>query len=231
VKYIRKRREPPVLRDWRLKQKSSPQNLIYQAIPGETLNEVRDALLLEQGFLCAYSMMRIATRDGGHVEHILAQSKTRGTAWSIRYDNMIYCYPGTEAPRCDFGAHKKDGKAYAAGELVSPLDPTCENRFAFERDGSVSVTNESDAAAKNTVLNLNLDCEALREARKAAIDSLPIFRPSERRLTAKQAESLAIKLLEQDESGRFRAFAVALAQVMRRYVRRQAAKEAALGVR
>jgi len=229
VKHIRKGREPAALREWRLTQKSSPQNLVYGAIPGDALDKVRDALLREQGYICAYSMMRVASRERGHIEHIVAQSKSRGTDWSVRYDNMIYCYPGKDAPRCEFGAHEKDGKVFQPGELVSPLDATCEVRFAFERDGSVSATTESDEAARKTISILNLDCNALRQARKAAIDSLPMFNPARRRITARQATGLAERVLERDADGKFRAFAVALAQAAARYAKRQAAREAALG--
>lgn len=231
MKHITKGGEPPELHKWRMDQKTSPQNLVYDAIPGATLDKVRDALLKEQGHICAYSMMRIASRSGGHVEHLLAQSKTRGTELSVRYDNMVYCYPGHEAPRCEFGAHKKDGMEFAPGEMISPLDPSCEARFAFKRDGSVEAANPSDEAANKTLSNLNLDCRALRRARKEAIDSLPIFSSTQERLSAKRAETLARQLLQRDIDGRFRAFAVALAQVAQKYAKRQAAKEAAMASR
>lgn len=228
MKFIRKGKEPSALRAWRLKQKSSPQNLVYEAIDGDALGKVREALLLEQGYLCAYTMLRIASPNDGHLEHIIAQSKSHGSDWSVRFSNMVYCHPGKDAPRSDFGAHCKDGRTTSQADFVSPLDKTCETRFVFERDGSVAAARLDDVAARKTIVTLNLDCRLLQQARAAAIGRLPISSATGRRCSAKQAQRLARELLEADAEGKFQTFAVALAQIAARYAIRQAAKEAAL---
>ena len=117
MKYIRKGPEPVRLRQWRVKQKASPQNLFYKNVPTEELAEVRDSLLEEQGWICAYTMLRLASREKGHIEHILPQS--RAAASQTDYFNMVYCFPGEGAKRCEFGAHKKAGAEVSSATFLS----------------------------------------------------------------------------------------------------------------
>jgi len=226
VKHIRKREEPAELRNWRLAQKSAPQNLTYENAPKDAL---RAGLLGEQGFLCAYTMMRIADTRSGHIEHIRPQSLSPNL--QIAYTNMLYCYPGDGLAHCGFGAHEKGGKPVVAGKFVSPLESSCETRFAYLSDGSVVAANDEDEAAANTICVLRLDHRALIEARRQAIRTLPIFDRSTGPVSAQRALRIASGALLNDANGRFQQYAVALCQVMTRYARRRAAKEVAISGR
>jgi uncharacterized protein (TIGR02646 family) len=228
VKHIRKGKEPAELRSWRLANKSTPQNLRYQNVPKNALEAIRIALLKEQGFLCGYTMMRVDLRKG-HIEHIQAQSLKRDL--QISFSNMVYCYPGDGAPHCAFGAHAKDGRAVEARMFVSPLDPTCETRFTYRENGGVSAANGDDEAAKKTIDLLRLDNNVLVQARKAVIRTLPIFSRSKPHISSRRAARLASNVLFRDADGRFQEYAVVLNQVMARYAKRRAAKEAAISTR
>ncbi len=87
MKFIRKAPEPRLLRQWRLENRRSPQNLSYQNIPSKAKAELRASLLEEQGHLCAYTMMRISTAERGHIEHIFAQSSRPDL--EVAYSNMV----------------------------------------------------------------------------------------------------------------------------------------------
>ena len=226
MKYIKKGPEPAALRNWRLSQKSSPQNLTYQNMPK---TEVRKRLLQEQGNLCAYTMLRISGPANGHIEHIVPQSDKAKPEMQIAYRNMLYCYPGQSEDMPDFGAKKKDGTIIESNDFVSPLDPTCETRFIYKNDGSLVTASDSDPAAVKTIRVLNLQSRALIQARKIAILTLPIFnRPS---ISAKEARKAALQSIQRDSDGCFRVFALALCQALARYADKRAAKEAALGAR
>jgi len=229
VKHIRKGREPAELRKWRLANKSTPQNLRYQNVPKTALVAIRIALLKEQGFLCAYTMMRVADLRNGHIEHIQAQSVKREL--QVDFSNMVYCHPGDGAPHCSFGAHAKDGKALEAGRFVSPFDATCEARFTYLENGGVSAAFVNDEAAKNTIDLLRLGDAVLVKARGAVIRTLPIFDRSKPHISSRHAARLASNVLMREGDGRFREYAVALNQVMARYAKRRAAKEAAISAR
>jgi len=223
VKRIRKREEPADLRKWRLAQKSAPQNLTYENAPKDAL---RAGLLGEQGFLCAYTMMRIADARSGHIEHI--QPRSLSPNLQIAYTNMLYCYPGDGQAHCGFGAHEKGGKPVVAGKFVSPLEPSCETRFAYLSDGGVAAANDEDEAAANTIRVLRLDHPALIKARQEAIRALPIFDRSAGPVSSQRALRSATGALLNDANGRFQQYAVALCQVMTRYAKRRAAKEVAI---
>ena len=54
--------------------------------------------------------------------------------------------------------------------LISPLDSTCESRFAFTADGHIKPRKETDPAAKTTIEKLGLNIPKLRDLRKHAIE-------------------------------------------------------------
>jgi uncharacterized protein (TIGR02646 family) len=72
-----------------------------KATPGftefEPIAELRDALLIEQGFICAYCMRRIPARDPNSdaiskIEHIKSQEDRPDL--QLDYSNMAICCPG-----------------------------------------------------------------------------------------------------------------------------------------
>ena len=227
--FISKRTEPALLTQWRLENKKAPQNLSYDNMPKA---EVRDSLLAEQGNICGYSMWRISSPNKGHIEHIRSQKLARerrkegGTDFSdIDYANMVYCYPGKEEKKYEFGARKKDSAPVSHDTFISPLDPKCQGRFRFEKDGKVGPDQKDDVPATATIALLGLNADRLTKARAAAIRSLPIFQ-GKRLVSANEAKKRARLALERDSDGTFPEFAVALHQVLSRYADKRAAKEA-----
>jgi uncharacterized protein (TIGR02646 family) len=191
--------------------------------------EVPKCLLQEQGYLCAYTMLRISDPAKGHIEHIVPQSHKAKPELQIAYRNMLYCYPGQSVSQPDFGARKKDGAVMESNDFVSPLDSTCESRFVYKNDGTIAPANEGDSAAVKTIEILNLQSRELTQARMVAILALPIFKRSS--VAARHARKAALEILQRDSDGCFRVFAVALCQALTRYAEKRAAKEAVLGPR
>lgn len=229
MKFIQKVAEPPLLRQWRLENQPTPQNLRYENIPPKAKVEIRNSLIQEQGYLCAYTMVRIAAVEKGHTEHIFAQSRCHDL--EVAYSNMVYCYPGDGAARCSYGAHHKDAKDISPDDFISPLNASCEARFAFDVTGAVRAREEADGPAKSTIEVLHLNDEQLKIARAAAILQYPIFKRAGAPLTAAKARKLAADVMTRDARGRFPPFAVAVHQVVLKYAERRAAKEAVRVVR
>jgi uncharacterized protein (TIGR02646 family) len=227
VKRIVKAAEPASLRDWRLGNRSTPENLRYGNIPSDVLAAVRTALLREQGFLCGYTMLRLKDESKGHIEHVQAQSLAREA--EVDYANLIYCHPGGKAPHCPFGAHAKGDADSAKSQFVSPLDTHCESRFVYRRTGEISPRDPNDAAATQTIERiLNLNHFDLLSQRKAAIDSLAIFRRSARQLTSAEATKMAEATQRTDSQGRYQPFAPVLRQFLLKYASQRAARDKAL---
>lgn len=170
-------------------------------------------MLLEQGYLCAYTMLRIDTIDDCHIEHIAPQSQANQPPQNeIDYNNLLACIPsntpghrpGISIP---YGANVKANVTVDEDSFMSPLHPDVEDRFQYRPDGTVS---QVDAAAENTIRVLALNHSALRELRKAAIDERVWGAEI---LTADQADQLSHRIMDADRDGRIPEFCLAISQV------------------
>jgi uncharacterized protein (TIGR02646 family) len=140
---------------------------------------IKEALLKEQGYICAYTLKRISL-DTGHIEHLKPEELCRkhmkegvATVSDLDYNNMIACFP-KEAPKGIskekyFGAVKKDDHWENNGnDYVLPLQANCEDHFQYNKLGGVKGNTDR---GRNTVSLLALDHPVLIEERKSAIES------------------------------------------------------------
>lgn len=132
----------------------------------ELKSQIRDALLDEQGELCAYTGIRINLTDL-HIEHL----KPRAHDWEgdtdVRYENMVACH--TKAGG-EFGAVYKGSWPSPSewDDFVTPLEERCEQCFRYETNGSVHAAS-TNRAAEQTIENLNLNHPELEDKRQSAI--------------------------------------------------------------
>ncbi|OPB03720.1 hypothetical protein [Pseudomonas synxantha] len=201
MRFIRKGAEPRELIEWRRENRDTPQNLFYgrgSSFPGEP---VRRSLLREQFHLCAYTLRRLPTAEeckakghdtvfSCHIEHVLPQ--TTHMDQSIAYDNMVACYPPSQARVvCEYGAEEKKAYDPAKNPFVSPLSPHAGRLFRFSSDGRVEGLSPE---AIQTVEVLKLNHATLVNDRKAIIRGRlmprgkPISAAAARRLS-KEAET------------------------------------------
>lgn len=159
---IQKKSEP---KEW-LEYRSTP-GVDYQSIP-----ELVDSLLEEQGYICAYCMRRIPCKDrlykkdgttyvltdeNHRVEHI--HSRENHDDKKLDYSNMVICCPGHigNEDHCDRLKGSKD-------VTFSPLDPNFIATLSYKTDGEIVSSNEQYNKEINKVLNLNTPI--LKENRK-----------------------------------------------------------------
>ncbi|RYJ39655.1 TIGR02646 family protein [Flavobacterium anhuiense] len=140
---------------------------------------IKEALLTEQGFICAYTLKRI-DEDSCHIEHLKPEELCRKlmeegieTVSDLDYSNMVACFP-KDAPKGTpkqkyFGAIKKDASwANDGKDYILPLQANCEDHFQYFISGEVKgVTTKG----KNTVSLLALDHSTLINERKDAIEA------------------------------------------------------------
>jgi uncharacterized protein (TIGR02646 family) len=200
--------------------------LSFTNIPADALTELRETLLREQGYLCAYTMIRIASNNKGHVEHVCPRS--RAPAKELEYTNMVYCFPGAGVERCTFGAHCKDDFEVTNENFVAPTHQACEARFAYEVSGEVKASSEADYAATHTVAILNLNHKELVALRQAAIRSQRIFRKAAKPLSAREARKLAAYVMQRDGTGMIAPFCVAIKQLAERFAEQREARSAGI---
>ncbi len=159
--HINKGTEP---REWTAK-KATP-GFKYEAIP-----ELRNALLREQGYICAYCMRRIPTpvndpsaNETSKIEHI--QSQKNSPELKEDYSNMAICCPGNllGTPHCD--TSKKDSNL-----SFNIYNSDLQKSISYSsKDGSISSNRNDWNIDIQNVLNLNHSL--LKKSRNAALNGV-----------------------------------------------------------
>jgi uncharacterized protein (TIGR02646 family) len=130
---------------------------------------IKEALLDEQGELCAYTGIRIGT-GSAHIEHL----KPRAHDWEghtdVSYENMVACH--TEKGSTFGATYKGDWPSPSEwDDFITPLDERCEQSFRYETDGSIRAAG-NNLAAERTIENLNLDHPELEDLRADAVEGM-----------------------------------------------------------
>lgn len=138
----------------------------YRQTPGvdyQPNSELVDALLKEQGYICAYCMRRIPckdklyksngrdyveTKEDHRIEHILCREKHDDK--KLDYKNMVICCPGHigDEDHCDRLKGDNDIS-------FSPLDPTFIGTLSYKNDGEILSAKPEFNEEINKVQNLN----------------------------------------------------------------------------
>ncbi|PUE35105.1 retron system putative HNH endonuclease [Limnohabitans sp. Jir72] len=231
MRWIQKGNECAALTQWRTANAAVPQNLEYGngGFPNE---EVVAALLIEQGYLCAYTL-KLICEASAHIEHVRPQTLCRKEddareaaqqerkRLDVAWENMVACFPSPGAPRPEYGAVKKEDwwPADDLNGFVSPLVEGCEARFRFELSGEIKVENEADAAGKNTIEKIGLNNARLQELRRQAFIEMGLHPKSKRPLSspAKVNQLLAAWRYRNAEQ-KFKEFCIPLRQIALRHL-------------
>ncbi|MDZ8052199.1 MAG: hypothetical protein RMX68_030370 [Aulosira sp. ZfuVER01] len=192
---------------------------------------VTDSLVEEQGWLCAYSGMRIngyiEIEENGttyhkcdcHIDHVKAQDYCNAEE-EVTYTNMVASYPGPNAEhKTPYGGEQKGNwPDHNKGEqnlFVSPLDRSCETRFLFSLKGEIKY-NQGDRAAETTIKKLGLDHHDLTKFRKAAIQGTLGLKND---LRIQDARS-RLKKLQFQQEGKLEPFCFVLIQALEKHIKR-----------
>lgn len=196
MKHIVKQGEPEEFTQWKA-QTNEDWQPTYDDLAGAPKKAVRNALMAEQGYICCFCERRL-TDDDSHIEHFQPQSDP--AVDPLDFGNLL----------CSCQNQVKKGEPRHCGNLkdnwfdqnllISPLDPGCENRFAFTGDGSIEPAAEDDQAASETIRRLGLDIPKLNDLRAKAIE------PFLDDLTTEEMRSFVSGYLTRDATGRFGEF-------------------------
>ena len=157
--WINKQQEPA---SWTLRRLTP--DATYEATP-----DLRESLLKEQGYICAYCMRRIKASDAPYeraeskIEHL--RSREHHPNLQMDYSNMVICCPGRMAGNMHCDASKGDKDIQC-----SPLSQEAMSTIQYDNDGTIKSTNKAYNAEINDVLHLNIDI--LKSNRKALWDAV-----------------------------------------------------------
>lgn len=180
MKRIIKGQEPASFIQYKVENQRAGVNLRYDTHLGsEQRIAIKNALLREQGFICAYTLKRIFL-ESSHIEHLKPEELCRQhmeegieTVSDLDYANMVACFPkkgpkGVSHKKY-FGAIKKDKTWNNDGkDYVLPLHVNCEDHFKYDKLGGVQGLTDK---GRNTVKLLALDHQILAHERKTAIQN------------------------------------------------------------
>jgi uncharacterized protein (TIGR02646 family) len=222
MKYVKKGEEPKSFTDWK-SQENEDWKPSWDNFQAPEKLEVHDSLLREQGYICCYCGMRIATAnsnikpnvDTSHIEHL--KPRKHYPELALEYENLIAsCQAERDKNppppiRC---GHKK-GDWYDEHLMVSPLDGNCQEFFAYSGSGEILPTDNPDKqAAKTTIEKLGLNIDKLIAMRREAIEGVLLAIDG---LTEAEIQQLAQSYNQLDKQGRYTPFCAAIAYIFKQY--------------
>lgn len=133
----------------------------YEAKP-----ELRDALIQEQGYICAYCMQRISLDGKTHIEHM--KSRSKHPELILDYQNMVLCCSGRTCgvSHCD---NHKDNEDITF-DLFSEAFINTLSYHIQSRSVAIKSSNPIWDKEINDILNLN--CSILGINRKQVLDAV-----------------------------------------------------------
>ncbi len=226
MKRIRKTHPPREFLEW-LKENEGL-DCSYAALQGKEAHKVlKNHLLREQGFLCAYTGVSISQEES-HIEHIKPQKVCKkipnpGKSYleDVEYRNIVACFPKDGADKSHgYGAPIKEN--WWNEELfISPCQEDCERRFIYKWGGKVSPAQENDTAANTTIDILGLNAKSLQDRRKGAIKGFFGFstKLKTKMLSKPEAKALLAIIGKPDSTGKLPEFCFVFEQLLPRYIK------------
>ena len=211
MKYIQKTECPHSYSKW-CTEVAGTNMSDWSEVPKAQKNLILEAMIADQGGLCAYTMRRI-DNNSSHVEHIKPQSRCRQDlrGSDLDYTNLVACFPRHDVkgqPR--YGARLKDNWWKNDGaEFVSPLQPTCEQVLRFKLNGEIEAINNRTEAI-TTIKVLGLNHRSLTEDRKRVIEEFIYGPTKDDPMSSATAQRVRDTICDRDGNGRFYEFCIAL---------------------
>lgn len=151
MKHIAKHPEPEIFREWKAQANENWQPT-FNKLRGKEKRAVRNALLIEQGYICCYCQCRLI-EDKCHIDHLQPQHGTK-IIDPLDYSNFVCsCQVNLQKEEPHHCGNAKDNEQLP----ISPLDPTCESRFNFKNNGEIYANQPHDHPAIDTIKILNLN--------------------------------------------------------------------------
>ncbi|MCF7958563.1 MAG: TIGR02646 family protein [Phycisphaerae bacterium] len=163
---------------------------------------VREALLAEQGHLCAYCMQRI-NKDSIKIDHWHCQSKH--SSKQLDYKNLLGCCMGNEgkSPKEQHCDTKKSDDDIS----FNPANPNDHRKMKIRYlgNGMIRSDNLQFNEELNSILNLNLS--RLKSNRKTIWKSVTqVLSKTQVSCTRNQIEKLIVKYQKKDSNGYFKEY-------------------------
>ena len=209
MKYIEKQVEPSLFTDWKALANDDWQPT-YDDLSGNEKKAVKQKLMAEQGYICCYCERQLMDNDS-HIEHFKPQSDP--SVDPLDYSNLL-CSCQDQLKKGDprhCGNLKEDW--FDDELLITPLEPTCKNRFSYTGLGDIEPAVKQDNAASETIKRLGLNIPKLNDMRAKAIE--PFLDES---LNEEELKQFVNGYLCKNDDGQYGEFFTTIQTLFRGYV-------------
>jgi uncharacterized protein (TIGR02646 family) len=165
-----KKQEPPIsLTDW-LGLANEDWRPSWDNFAGPLRGETKQALLREQGWVCAYCGREIDA-GGSHIEHFLPRSLFPER--ELDYANLFAsCGPSGKKGAPQICGDAKENWVPTDPVNLIPSHPDCEKRFRYDLGGAVNPAAPDDQHVISAVAKLNLNETSLQLERSDILTGL-----------------------------------------------------------
>lgn len=142
-------------------------NAHFDDMPYDVKQILRDSLLKEQGYLCAYCMSRIDDEKNIKIEHYVPRNNEN----ELDYENLLAVCKGNSAGNDEKHQHCDTKKGNKTLE-IDPKNKYHISQISYKPNGTIYSRNEKINYDLNVTLNLNDDEGYLKNNRKEALSAL-----------------------------------------------------------
>ncbi|MGL6064738.1 MAG: retron system putative HNH endonuclease [Fusobacteriaceae bacterium] len=140
----------------------------FNDMPTQVKNDLRIALLKEQGYICAYCMVKLKNEaTNTKIEHYV--SRYKDIKKELDYSNLFVVCKGNEGSNSKY--HTCDTKKSNCDLNINPKLDAHIATISYKSDGEICSSNSDYLDDLNEILNLNFTDGYLISNRKAALDS------------------------------------------------------------
>lgn len=207
MRYVVKNQEPESFAAWK-KLANKDWKPSYQDLMNPEKKELHGSLVAEQGGTCCYCGREIDLADS-HVEHFVPQASAPDQA--LDYENLHASCIRERSPNLPLHCGHAKEEELDQALCISPLDPTCEQRFKYALDGAVLAADPADESAAYMIKLLQLGIPSLRNRRQAVLEGVfdNAFLES---ATSAELETIRTVYRTRDNAGHFADFAHVVAR-------------------
>lgn len=216
MKYIIKNSEPEAFKLWRTQQEKSGQinyskenaDDIWNDLKGQPIRMIEGihyyskpqlwaALLVEQGYLCAYCGCRL--KNTIRIDHVCPKSKYKTRTFNYR--NLVAVCSGEDIN----GERHCDNSKGSEKLPIKPTDGNCENKFSYDETGIIKEKEGDKSITVDDVLNLNTAflIEARKNAWKIIKDDIELCSQVE---DYDEMDTIISNVYAQNENGEFNEY-------------------------
>jgi len=201
---IIKKSEPVLL----TKYKTQPENSGYDGLPQDVKDAVRQQLLEEQGYLCAYCMQRLENDPlKTKIEHWHCQDNYCNE--QLDYKNMLVVCKGNEGhpPENQHCDTRKGSQELHYNPSEKTHYPVFEKHITYSGDGTIKSTATDESALEIDLKVLNLNYSRLKTNRKAVLNALlKVLSEESGKRTSSEIQQLLAGWQQKNGAGKYKEY-------------------------